>query len=201
MALVPEFTVVVSNVPEPMTGDAVVDAVALARAKANEVARRLESTGAIVIGADTIVHDGIRPYGKPAAAAEAVAMLQALRGRVHQVVTGLAVVSDSRTVVAHSVSNVDLAPLSDAAIEAYVASGRPMDKAGAYAIQDEDVPTVAALSGCYCGVMGLSLWRLRALLGECGVECAAPDVVYPRCRACPERPGARGRLKSDTIEQ
>jgi septum formation protein len=80
-----------------------------------------------------------------------------------------------------------MAALPDAAIEAYVASGRPLDKAGAYAIQDEDVPTVASWSGCYCAVMGLPLWRVRVLLEQAGVRCGSPDAAFARCAACPER--------------
>ncbi|MBK7330151.1 MAG: Maf family protein [Dehalococcoidia bacterium] len=63
-----------------------------------------------------------------------------------------------------------------------------MDKAGAYAIQDEDVPTVTALQGCYCAVMGLPLWITRGLLEEAGVPCRVPSAAFPRCAACPSRP-------------
>jgi septum formation protein len=190
VALIPQFMVAVSNIPEPMTGDAVADAVALARAKAQEVAARTEHAGAIVIGADTIVHDGQRAYGKPADTGEAIAMLAALRGRTHQVVTGLALVTPMGHLSAHSLSHVTMTALSDGQARAYIDTGRPLDKAGAYAIQDDDVPTVARLVGCYCGVMGLPLWKLRALLGACGVDCLMPDATYPRCSQCPERPGS-----------
>ena len=80
--------------------------------------------------------------------------------------------------------------MDDAAVDAYVASRRPLDKAGAYAIQDEDVPTVAALHGCYCSVMGLPLWRTRDLLADMGVLAREPHLALPRCAACPERTGA-----------
>jgi septum formation protein len=82
--------------------------------------------------------------------------------------------------------------MDDEAVERYVASGRPLDKAGAYAIQDEDVPTVASLEGCYCCVMGLPLWRLRALLLEAGVNARKPHQRIPRCATCPERPQGTG---------
>ena len=186
-ALLPTFEVVVSDIEEPMTEDPERDAVHLALGKATAVAGRAEFVGAVVIGADTIVHDGLKAYGKPSDPADAVAMLTALRNRTHRVFTGVAVTGGANVRAAVSVSEVTLSNHSDRAIEAYVASGRPLDKAGAYAIQDEDVPTVAALDGCFCGVMGLPLWRLRSLLDAFGVQTTAPDATYPRCAACPER--------------
>ena len=80
-----------------------------------------------------------------------------------------------------------LAGLDDGTIAEYVASGRPLDKAGGYAIQDEDVPTVHSLEGCYCGVMGLPLWLTRGLLQARGISCADPSATFPRCAVCPER--------------
>ena len=184
-ALVPDFSVDPADVVERTDGDPLDDAPRLAREKAEAVAGR--HPDAIVIGADTIVHDGARAYGKPHDADDAVAMLLALRGQVHLVVTGVAVASPAGTTSGVSIAEVQLARLSDEAIAAYVASGRPLDKAGAYAIQDEDVPTVAAHSGCYCAVMGLPLWRLRRLLARAGVEARAPDAALARCASCPER--------------
>jgi septum formation protein len=63
-----------------------------------------------------------------------------------------------------------------------------MDKAGAYAIQDTDFGTVTCLEGCYCSVMGLPLWQLRALLEPAGVSCSEPDATRPECATCPDRP-------------
>lgn len=184
-ALLDDFAVDPADIAEHTTDDPRADARRLAREKASTVARR--HPGAVVIGADTIVHDGERAYGKPADAAEATAMLRALQGTTHLVVSGLAVVSAGAAASDISTSEVTLADLDDDAIAAYVASGRPLDKAGAYAIQDEDVPTVAALDGCYCSVMGLPLWRLRALLATAGVAAREPDLELDRCAACPER--------------
>ncbi len=184
-ALVPGFEVVPSDASEDLTGDPIADAERLALAKAEAVAAR--EPGALVIGADTIVFDEERSYGKPRDAADAAAMLRALRGRPHTVVTGVAVVAPGRSVAGHSLAQVALTGLSEAAIEAYVASGRPFDKAGAYAIQDDDVPTVTSIDGCYCAVVGLPLWRLRAMLHEAGVDSPEPSAVRLRCAACPER--------------
>ncbi len=184
-ALLDDFAVDPADIAEHTTDDPRADARRLAREKASTVARR--HPGAVVIGADTIVHDGERAYGKPADPAGATAMLRALQGRTHLVVTGLAVVSAGGAASDVSTSEVTLAELGDDAITAYVAGGRPLDKAGAYAIQDEDVPTVAALEGCYCSVMGLPLWRLRTLLATAGVAAREPGGAVPRCAACPER--------------
>ncbi|MYK26725.1 MAG: septum formation protein Maf [Dehalococcoidia bacterium] len=184
-ALLDGFTVDPADIHERTTDDPRADARRLAREKASAVARR--HPGAVVIGADTIVHDGERAYGKPGAAETATAMLRALRGKTHLVVTGIAVVSASGAASEVSASRVTLADLDDETIAAYVASGRPLDKAGAYAIQDEDMPTVTVLDGCYCSVMGLPLWRLRALLATAGVVAGEPHHALPRCEGCPER--------------
>lgn len=186
-AVVGAFRVHASDVTESMTGDARADAERLARDKAAAVAA--VEPRAIVVGADTIVHDGARAYGKPRDAVDAVVMLRALEGREHTVVTGVAVaVPGGGLRSGVSESRVLMAPLSDAAIDAYVASGRPLDKAGAYAIQDEDVPTVAGLHGCYCSVMGLPLWLLCALLDGTGTVLDDPSATVLRCAHCPERP-------------
>lgn len=184
-AIAPAFQVAVSDIPEPFSGDAERDAVELAAAKALTVARANPS--AVVIGADTIVYDELRLYGKPVDADDAMAMLARLQGRGHRVATGVAVAADGLVRTGLSISEVTLSTLAYDAIRGYVASGRPLDKAGAYAIQDEDVPTVAQLDGCYCGVMGLPLWLTRRLLAEAGVPCGQPDAVYARCAFCPKR--------------
>lgn len=184
-ALLDEVTVDPADLDERPTDDPRADARRLAREKASAVARR--HPGAVVIGADTIVHDGDRAYGKPGDPETAVGMLRALRGKTHLVVTSIAVVSANGAASEISASQVTLADLDDNAIAAYVASGRPLDKAGAYAIQDEDVPTVTALDGCYCSVMGLPLWRLRALLATAGVVAREPHHALARCEGCPER--------------
>ncbi len=189
-ALIDDFEVVPADVPEPFTDDPVADAVGLALAKARRVATQFED--AAVIGADTIVFDENRSYGKPADEPDAIRMWRALGGREHKVVTGLAVIAQTGEFTAAPVSRVRLTDLDTAQIAAYVFSGRPMDKAGAYAIQDEDVPTVAELHGCYCSVMGLGLWTLKDLLAHAGLESRDPSATFARCaenceRAVPER--------------
>jgi septum formation protein len=185
-ALVDDFEVQPPDIPEELTGDAVGDALRLALAKAGVVARLRPE--AVVIGSDTIVHDGARPYGKPGTPAEAREILRVLAGRPHLAVTAVAAISTGGDALSGtSTTTVHMAALSAASIDAYVASGRPMDKAGAYAIQDEDVPTVASIDGCYCGVMGLPLWLTRRLLESAGVTCSDPARTFTRCSSCPER--------------
>ncbi len=189
-ALVARFEVEAADIPEVLGSDPVADAVRLARAKAEAVSARFPA--AVVVGADTIVHDGVRAFGKPGDPQEAARMLRELSGRSHRVVTGVAVAHDSAVRSAYGESVVELTPFSEASITAYVASGRPLDKAGAYAIQDDDVPTVASLAGCYCSVVGLPLWCLRDLLEAEGVACSDPSATYPRCAGCPDRRDTRG---------
>ena len=96
--------------------------------------------------------------------------------------TGIAVVTDGGETTSHNLSRVELTNLSEAEVREYIASGRPMDKAGAYAIQDEDVPTVARLDGCYCAVMGLGLWDVYRMLARAGIAARTPDRTFERCR-------------------
>ncbi len=184
-ALGVQFTVDPPALEEVLGDDPVADARRLALAKAAAAAARWPR--AVVLGADTVVHDGLRHFGKPASPEDAIAMLRALRGREHLVVTAVAAVRAGEVAVRHSAARVRLSDLDDATISRYVASGRPLDKAGAYAIQDEDVPTVASLEGCYCAVVGLGLWTTARLLATMGVECRPPTAAFDRCRSCPER--------------
>jgi septum formation protein len=188
-AILPQFDVRPADVLEEFRGDAREDAARLALAKAEAVLA--QDPGALVLAADTIVADERGSYGKPRDAADAAEMLRALRGRPHLVATGVAVATGGwAPIVSVSETIVEMADLPDEAIAAYVASGRPLDKAGAYAIQDEDVPTVAAWHGCYCCVVGLPLWRTRELLADLGALAAEPHDAFPRCATCPERTGA-----------
>ena len=185
-ALIDEFEVIASEIEEPLVGDPVDNAERLALAKAQDVRGR--NPDALVIGADTIVFDQDVSFGKPANEADVLAMWKALGGRVHNVVTAFAVLTDESARVDSDVAGVTLTNLDDEAVRAYAASGRPLDKAGAYAIQDEDVPTVKELAGCYCNVMGLPLYWLREALQEAGVTCRDPAESRPICRGCQSHP-------------
>jgi len=126
--------------------------------------------GAVVLGADTEVILGDEVFGKPRDAADAVAMLRRLSGRTHEVVSAVSVVSAEREAQAVSVSQVVFGELPDADIDAYVATGEPMGKAGAYAIQGGGEAFIRHLSGSYSGVMGLPLYETARLLAEFGFD-------------------------------
>lgn len=128
------------------------------------------AAGDLVIGADTaVVVDG-HILGKPADADEATSMLETLRGRSHRVLTGVAVirVEDGAEASGVTSSDVKMRQYSDAEISWYVASGEPLDKAGGYAIQDEEFSPVAELDGCYFNVVGFPLCEVARLAREVG---------------------------------
>jgi septum formation protein len=131
-----------------------------------------------VLGADTVVVVDGQPLGKPADAEEARRMLRRLRGRVHEVLTAVAVVDArsgrSRTLTV--VSRVRMADYDEAAIASYVAGGEPLDKAGAYAIQGEGGALVAGLEGSFSNVVGLPLAETARLLAAFGVVVSAPPA-------------------------
>lgn len=149
----------------------------LAEAKARAVLPRAREEH-LIIGADTsVVIDG-DVLGKPVDEAEARQMLIRLRGRTHQVYTGLAVlrVSDGKLWDEVVVTEVPMRAYSDEEIERYLESGDPLDKAGAYGIQNPQFQPVASMAGCYASVMGLPLCHLSRLLRQAGVTPRA-DVA------------------------
>jgi septum formation protein len=148
----------------------------VALAKARAVAAGLDRAPAVVLGADTeVVLDG-RLLGKPRDPADAARMLRELRGREHEVITGLALVeldvprAPSRQETTSVTSRVRMGDYDDAAIEAYVATGEPLDKAGAYAVQGLGGQLVAGVDGCFTNVVGLPLTTTRALLERRGLR-------------------------------
>lgn len=156
--------------------------IALARAKARAVAAEIGPVSRLVLGADTeVVLDG-RLLGKPADAAAAVEMLGVLRGRVHEVITGLALVEaeSGREETLSVASRVRMRNYSDAEIAAYVATGEPFDKAGGYAVQGRGGALVAEVEGCLTNVVGLPVETTRRLLARWGLERPTP----------PQRPSA-----------
>ena len=156
----------------------------LAEGKAR-AAGACQPQGCLVLAADTIVADGAALLGKPAGADEARTMLSALRGRVHQVHTALALLDPAGGELLTELCSTDvpMRAYSDAEMDVYIASGDPLDKAGAYAIQNAAFHPVENFSGCYASVMGLpmchllrGLRRMNALAGD------LPDVKQV-CRA------------------
>lgn len=133
--------------------------------------------GAHVLGADTEVVLDDEVFGKPRDAADAAAMLRRLSGRTHRVISAVSLVSAGREAQAVSVSEVTFAGLSDAQIAAYVATGEPFGKAGAYAIQGGGEAFIARLSGSYSGVMGLPLHETAGLLRDFGIDSPRARVA------------------------
>jgi septum formation protein len=124
----------------------------------------------VVLGADTTVTLDCQILGKPRDAADAARMLRLLSGRSHRVITGVALVTAEGTEVAAEVTAVRFLSLSDEEIAAYVATGEPMDKAGAYAVQGGSARWIPRIEGCYFNVVGLPLALVCALLEGSGVR-------------------------------
>ena len=169
------FDVRPANVPEdPHPGEEPVAYVArLAREKAEAVYRTLAANGGTelagggelaVLGADTtVVVDG-KILGKPEDAADAARMLRMLSGRTHRVITGVALATAEGTEVAAEATAVQFVTVPEEEIAAYVATGEPMDNAGAYAIQGRAARWIPRIEGCYFNVVGLPLALVTAML-------------------------------------
>lgn len=144
--------------------------VAHAKAKAMDVAAR-SLDGTLVIGADTLVVLNGQVFGKPRSQTEAKSMLNALSGQEHKVITGLAVIQCNAGHIwtDFSVTQVKFGHLSQEEIDRYVASGEPMDKAGAYGIQEKGALFVESIHGCYFNVVGLPIYKLAKILKKAGV--------------------------------
>lgn len=170
--------------------DPAVNVVETARLKAEAVAAATTTENALIIAADTTVALEGQMLNKPDTPAQAQAMLRRLRGRSHQVYTGIALLQteNGRTVTTVSKTDVTMRPYSEEEIATYVATGDPLDKAGAYAIQHSGFRPVAALNGCFTGVVGLSLCRLLNALHEIGLTVSLPVAAethdYQACPIC-----------------
>ena len=164
-----DFQIRVADIDETMNPDATpYDEVArLSREKALAIPREAED---VVIAADTIVVcDGAR-LGKPRDEADAFRMLRMLSGRDHQVMTGMTVLQGERSVTCTEVTDIHFRDLSDEEIRAYIATGEPMDKAGAYGIQGGAALFVSHLNGDYFNVVGLPVCRLGMILRSFGLR-------------------------------
>ncbi|MSQ61996.1 MAG: septum formation protein Maf [Dehalococcoidia bacterium] len=162
---------------------------ALARAKAEHAPAPAD---AVVLAGDTVVALDGQVFGKPADVREARAMLRALRGRQHLVVSAIAVRAGGQIALDHAAIRVWMRPYTDEEIERFIASGAPFDKAGAYAIQDGAFAPVERYEGCYCGVVGLPLRRAAALLAAAGLTPwppGPPADADAACAACPDPAG------------
>jgi len=147
----------------------------LARSKADAGARAA-GPDAIVLGADTVVAIDDDVLGKPADATDAADMLRRLTRRSHRVLTGVAVAVAGRPIAVEVVTtHVAFRSLTPDEIDAYVATGEPLDKAGAYGIQGHGGALVASIKGPYDNVVGLPLTCVRRLLTATGIDVSDPD--------------------------
>ncbi len=190
-----DFRVAPSAIPEEQEPDESPEQMVrrLSREKALAVAGAESPSSGYYVAADsTVVLDG-ESIAKPADAEEARSMLRRLRATTHQVITGFTVYDavTGRCITDANAADVQMRDFTDAELEESIASGTPMDKAGAYAIQDPDFRPASLLSGCYSNVMGLPACRIVDTLTEMG--CALPDPesmrVPPGCTdSCSLRP-------------
>lgn len=165
------FTIRVADIDEKMddTKPAFDEVARVSRMKAEAVPRGKDD---VVVAADTIVVCRGRTLGKPKDEAQAKEMLRLLSGKDHQVMTGMTVLRGDVCRTCTEVTDIHFRPLSDREIEAYVATGEPMDKAGAYGIQGGAALFAERMVGDYYNVMGLPVCRLGQLL-----KAVAPELM------------------------
>lgn len=161
-----DFTVVTSDIDETPLAAEMHTSYTLRLAEAKARAVLLLHPEAIVVGADTTVTLDAQLLGKPTDAADAARMLRLLRGRVHHVTTGVAVLTRDQTLTATETTHVFFNPVHDDEITAYVATSEPLDKAGAYAIQGRAAQWIPRIEGDYSNVVGLPLALLASLLQQ-----------------------------------
>jgi septum formation protein len=164
----------------------------MAESKAGAV-EDLAPRGSLVIGADTTV---VGPLGKilakPQTEKEALEMLRSLRGRVHQVYTGIVVLQTGSGVIDRDVcvTDVHMRSYSESEMHDYIVTGDPFDKAGGYAIQHEEFDPVERIKGCYANVVGLPICTLARLLEKQGIETPYPfpanrsSMFFKECPIC-----------------
>ena len=170
------FTVSAADVDESQNANETPAEYVLRLAETKARAIRADSDQ-LVLAADTTVVDGFDVLGKPKDKVEAKAMLKRLRGHTHQVYTGVALLraSDGLLLKDHCVTDVPMRNYSDEEIEAYVQTGDPLDKAGAYAIQHPEFKPVAQIDGCFASVMGLPVCHVIRLMRQMDLQ---PDTEF-----------------------
>ncbi|MFQ5933420.1 MAG: Maf family protein [Dehalococcoidia bacterium] len=159
-----------SNAPGP---EALAETLALSKARAVYKSH----PDSLVLGADTLVCLEDKVLGKPQGADDARRMLMALRGRSHKVITGLALVppDPGKPLLRHTSTTVTMRLYSEAEVEDYIASGNPLDKAGAYAVQSAGFHPAERVKGCYWNVVGLPLCLLVDMLSQVEIS-TEPDT-------------------------
>ena len=159
-----DFTVIPSTYKEPknfgLSPEKYVEFLAYNKAKSV-----FDKNGGIVLGADTVVVLEDKILGKPKDKADAKSMLESLSSKTHKVITGYAIVSKTKTVQRHEVTEVTFKNLTDKVVSDYVNTGSPLDKAGAYGIQDGDF-LVEKIDGDYDNVVGLPVYKIKKILTE-----------------------------------
>jgi 23S rRNA (uracil1939-C5)-methyltransferase len=178
-----------TDIPEPPVEGVDPQALAAERALAKAQAASREVASGTVVGADTVVELEGQVLGKPANIGEARAMLTALRDREHRVLTAVALVdaATGQTKQAFRASRVVMRDYTDDEIEAYIASGDPFDKAGAYAVQSESFHPAAEVLGCYLNVVGLPVCTLLKTAESFGLRLKpSPELPWTELAACPE---------------
>ncbi len=168
--LTANFKVVAANVEETLDSklSPQENALAIARRKALDVAQA--HPGHPVLGADTLVVLQDKIIGKPQDTGDAHRILKQLSGKKHQVITGVVLIYGEACYEEAAVSSVHIRPQNDKAITDYIASGEPMDKAGAYAIQGKGAVLVESYEGSYSNIVGFPVDTVKKLLRQAGVE-------------------------------
>ena len=170
-----EFKIITSNKEEIITSTNPVEVVKeLSMMKAEDVAENIAGP-AVILGADTVVAHGGRILGKPKDAEDAVEMIRSFAGDDHYVYTGVCIIRKEADGTAKKISfaegtKVTVYPMTEAEIERYVASGEPMDKAGAYAIQGLFAPYIKGIEGDYYNIVGFPIAGIYQRLKEEGIE-------------------------------
>ncbi len=158
--LIPTFDIIPANIDENIKGMYPSD-IPLSLSFQKAIAVFKEHPDDIVIAADTIVILDNKVLGKPKNSKEAKKMLQALSGKEHKVITGYTIISKSKFINKKVTTKVYFNDLNEELIDSYVATGSPLDKAGAYGIQDKDFKLVKKIEGSYTNVVGLPLESLK----------------------------------------
>jgi septum formation protein len=199
-----EFTTLATDIDETPHPNEAPDtlAVRLSEAKARAAARTVNRQSSLILASDTVVALGDKLLGKPVNGDDARRMLQHLRGRTHVVHTAVSALAhpDGPMHTRLNTSRITMRAYSDAEIDAYIATGDPLDKAGAYAIQHPVFAPVARLDGCFAGVMGFPLGDVCELLGAWGIDVQAAIATVCRrhgSQACCYATQAERELQPD----
>jgi septum formation protein len=165
-----DFKVVPANIPEVRLPDeeptAFVQRLAQEKAKAvfDQFADTQSGEPLLILGADTVVVVAEEILGKPRNAEDAARMLRLLSGRTHQVITGVCLISNRQMKVGVESTSVMVSQITDKEIATYIATGEPMDKAGAYAIQGHAARWIPRIEGCYFNVVGLPIAQVVSMI-------------------------------------